>query len=234
MLHTIRQVVGNDSTWRAVLRGLNATFAHQIVTGRQIQEYISAHAGVDLRQCSQQYLTTTKVPMLEYRLDGSTLTYRWADVVPGFAMPIRVHAAKRQLDDAQADRAMADGDACRSTGRTRFAWTRTTTCSPGGWTAPATRRTRPGRAEPRGLDDHADRPGPSPAPRRRRRRGRLAAVRLSRPQSHRRGRAGPRDRGLPARLRADPAHGSPDRPGSRGGRRALARLALVSGPSASG
>jgi aminopeptidase N len=90
MLHTIRQVVGNDSTWRAVLRGVNATFAHQIVTGKQIQDYFSAHAGVDLSRVFAQYLTTTRVPTLEYRLDGSTLTYRWADVVPGFAMPIRV------------------------------------------------------------------------------------------------------------------------------------------------
>jgi len=90
MLHTIRQVVGNDSIWRAVLRGVNATYAHQIVTGKQIQEYFSAHSGVDLSRVFQQYLTTTEVPTLEYRLDGSTLTYRWADVVPGFDMPIRV------------------------------------------------------------------------------------------------------------------------------------------------
>ncbi|MGN6392496.1 MAG: M1 family metallopeptidase [Gemmatimonadales bacterium] len=90
MLHTIRQVVGNDSTWRAILRGVQARFAHQIVTGRQVQDYMSDHAGVDLHRIFQQYLTTTKVPTLEYRLDGSNLTYRWADVVPGFAMPIRV------------------------------------------------------------------------------------------------------------------------------------------------
>jgi aminopeptidase N len=90
MLHTMRQVVGNDSTWRAVLRGVNAAYAHRIVTGKQIQEYFSAHAGVDLSRVFAQYLTTTRVPTLEYRLDGSTLTYRWADVVPGFAMPIRV------------------------------------------------------------------------------------------------------------------------------------------------
>jgi hypothetical protein len=47
MLRTIRQVVANDSTWRAVLRGLNGEFAHRVVTGRQVQEYISAHTGVD-------------------------------------------------------------------------------------------------------------------------------------------------------------------------------------------
>jgi aminopeptidase N len=96
MLHTIRQVVGNDSTWRAVLRGVNTAFAHRIVTGKQIQEYFSAHAGVDLSRVFAQYLTTTRVPTLEYRLDSSTLTYRWADVVPGFAMPIRVMVGPEQ------------------------------------------------------------------------------------------------------------------------------------------
>jgi aminopeptidase N len=90
MLHTIRHVIANDTTWRAILRGLNAEFRHRIVTGRQVQEYISAKAGMDLSKVFAQYLTTTKVPVLEYRLDGSSLTYRWADVVPGFAMPLDV------------------------------------------------------------------------------------------------------------------------------------------------
>ena len=90
MLHTIRQVIGNDSTWRATLRGLHAEFGHKIVTGRQVQEYISGHAGVDLRKVFEQYLTTTKIPVFEYRLDGPALTYRWSNVVPGFDMPIRV------------------------------------------------------------------------------------------------------------------------------------------------
>ncbi|HEX5385204.1 MAG TPA: M1 family metallopeptidase [Gemmatimonadales bacterium] len=90
MLHTIRQLVGNDSTWRAVLRGLNQTFRHRVVTGRQVEEYMSAHTGVDLSRVFAQYLTTTKVPTLEYRLSGDTLSYRWTDVVPGFDMPVRV------------------------------------------------------------------------------------------------------------------------------------------------
>jgi aminopeptidase N len=96
MLHTIRQVVGSDSIWRAVLRGVNAQFAHQIVTGKQIEDYFSAHAGVDLSRVFQQYLTTTQVPTLEYRLDGSNLTYRWANVIPGFNMPVRVLTGEDQ------------------------------------------------------------------------------------------------------------------------------------------
>jgi aminopeptidase N len=90
LLHTIRQVVGDDAKWRGVLRGLSTTFRHQIVTSRQIEAYISQHAGIDLSKVFDQYLRTTRVPVLEYKIDGSTLRYRWTDVVPGFAMPVRV------------------------------------------------------------------------------------------------------------------------------------------------
>ncbi|HEY8256362.1 MAG TPA: M1 family metallopeptidase [Gemmatimonadales bacterium] len=93
MLHTIRQVVGNDSTWRAILRGLNAEYRHRVVTGKDVQNYISTKAGMDLHTVFDQYLTTTKLPVFEYRLEGKALTFRWANVVPAFSMPIRVFVA---------------------------------------------------------------------------------------------------------------------------------------------
>jgi signal transduction histidine kinase len=37
-----------------------------------------------------QYLTTTQIPALEYREEGQTLWYRWADEVTGFDLPVRV------------------------------------------------------------------------------------------------------------------------------------------------
>ena len=90
MLHTIRQIVDDDEKWRGILRGLNSTFRHQTVMGWQVEEYISKHAGVDLGKVFDQYLRTTKIPVLEYRIQGNVLSYRWTDVVPGFDMPIRV------------------------------------------------------------------------------------------------------------------------------------------------
>jgi aminopeptidase N len=93
MLHTIRQLVGDDEKWRGILRGLTTTFRHQTVSGTQVQEYISSQSGLDLRPVFAQYLTATKIPALEYRVSGSALSYRWADVVPGFAMPVRVSIA---------------------------------------------------------------------------------------------------------------------------------------------
>jgi aminopeptidase N len=90
MLHTIRQIVGDDEKWRGILRGLQQTFWHQTVTSAQVEQYISQHAGVDLSKVFDQYLRTTKIPALEYRIRGTTLRYRWTDVVPGFDMPVGV------------------------------------------------------------------------------------------------------------------------------------------------
>jgi aminopeptidase N len=90
VLHTIRQIVGDDEKWRGILRGLNRTFWHQTVTGKQIEDYIGREAGIDLSKVFDQYLRTTKVPALEYRIAGKALSYRWADVVPDFAMPVAV------------------------------------------------------------------------------------------------------------------------------------------------
>ena len=90
MLLTIRQVVDDDARWRDVLRGLNHTFWHQTVTAAQVEDYMSREAGVDLSKVFQQYLTTTLVPEFDYKVESGTLSYRWANVVPGFAMPVRV------------------------------------------------------------------------------------------------------------------------------------------------
>ena len=90
MLHTIRQLVNDDAKWRDLLQGLNRTFWHQTVTGRQIEDYMSRQSGRDLSRVFDQYLRTARVPALEYRVEGDTLSFRWADVVPGFDMPVKV------------------------------------------------------------------------------------------------------------------------------------------------
>jgi len=90
MLHTIRQIVNDDARWRSTLRGVQSEFRHQTVTGQQVQRYMSERVGIDLSRVFAQYLTTTKIPVLEYRLEGATLSYRWTNVIAGFDMPVRV------------------------------------------------------------------------------------------------------------------------------------------------
>jgi aminopeptidase N len=114
MLHTIRQVVNDDERWRGVLRGLQSTFRHQVVTGRQVQEYMSAQSGVDLSRVFAQYLTTPQIPVLEYTVSDGTLRYRWTNVVPGFDMPVRVRlrdGSTRLLHPTTSFAAQSIGDA---------------------------------------------------------------------------------------------------------------------------
>jgi aminopeptidase N len=94
MLHTIRQLVGNDSVWRQVLRGMNKTFYHQTVTTNQIEQYMIQQTGLALQPVFDQYLRTTRIPVLEYRPVAGGFQYRWTNTVPGFAMPVRVCAGE--------------------------------------------------------------------------------------------------------------------------------------------
>lgn len=89
MLHTIRQLVANDSLWREMLRGINRTFWHQTVTTKQIEDYMAGYLHLDLQKVFDQYLRTIQVPVLEYRLKKNKLSYRWTNCVKGFNMPVK-------------------------------------------------------------------------------------------------------------------------------------------------
>lgn len=90
MLHTLRQIVNDDEKWRSILRGLNSTFYHQTVTTKQIEDYLSQRAGLDLNPFFNQYLRDIRIPTFEYFLKDNTLSYRWTNCVNGFNMPLKV------------------------------------------------------------------------------------------------------------------------------------------------
>ncbi|WP_431121882.1 M1 family metallopeptidase [Flagellimonas flava] len=90
MLHTLRQLLEDDTLWRSILRGLNEEFYHQTVTTEQIENYISKKTKKDLSAFFNQYLRTAMIPKLEYKQDGDTLRFRYVDIVEDFDMPIRL------------------------------------------------------------------------------------------------------------------------------------------------
>ncbi|MEK7258063.1 MAG: M1 family metallopeptidase [Bacteroidota bacterium] len=98
LLHTIRQVIGDDEKFRQILRGLNQNFALQTVTTEQVERYVSEKAGRDFSKVFDQYLRTTQVPVLEYKLEPdkkkkgkAKLFYRWTNCVAGFDLPVKVN-----------------------------------------------------------------------------------------------------------------------------------------------
>jgi len=88
MLHTIRQLVGNDSVFRNMLRGLNKTFYHQTVTTQQIEQYMIDYTKLDLKPVFDQYLRQRNPPTLQLIYTKTGMKYRWINSVKGFNMRI--------------------------------------------------------------------------------------------------------------------------------------------------
>jgi aminopeptidase N len=90
MLHSIRHAMNNDQKFREMLRNLNKKFYHQTVTTEQIQDVVSQYYGSSVEKIFDQYLRTTKVPVLEYSIsaDKKKLSYRYTNCVDGFNLPI--------------------------------------------------------------------------------------------------------------------------------------------------
>jgi aminopeptidase N len=122
MLHTLRQIVDDDSKWLEILRGLNKDFYHQVVEGVQIENALSRKTGMNLKPFFDQYLRDIRIPVFEYFVKGTDLNFRWNNCVSGFDMPVKIHvggAAKTinprtswatiKLDSANAD-IIADKD----------------------------------------------------------------------------------------------------------------------------
>ncbi|PWT79092.1 MAG: peptidase M1 [Bacteroidetes bacterium] len=91
MIHMIRHIIADDSLFRKILRGLNKEFYHQTVTTKQIEDYISRASGIDFSKVFDQYLRTTKIPVLEYKIHGHDLSFRWTNCIKGFKMPVDVN-----------------------------------------------------------------------------------------------------------------------------------------------
>lgn len=97
LLHTVRQIIDDDDQWRMILRGLNSEFYHQTVTTKQIENYISQKAGIDLSPVFDQYLRDIRIPILSLVKKANTMSYRWENTIQSFDMPIRVYVDAQEI-----------------------------------------------------------------------------------------------------------------------------------------
>ncbi len=99
MLHAIRQVIDNDEKFRMILRGLNKTFYHQTVTTKQIENYISQEAKFNFSKVFDQYLRTIQIPVLQYKINGKTISFKYDSCVKGFNLPLKISLGKQDKSE---------------------------------------------------------------------------------------------------------------------------------------
>ena len=88
MIHSIRNAMHDDEKFRNMLRFLGKKFYHQTVTADDIREAMESFTGFGPDKIFNQYLHTTQVPVLEYKLDGAQVSFRWSNCVDGFNLPL--------------------------------------------------------------------------------------------------------------------------------------------------
>lgn len=92
--HMLRAIVNDDEKFRQILRGLNRKFYHHTVSSKQIEAYICKKAGRDLSSFFDQYLRSATKPVLEYKLEGQKVKYRFSNCVEGFSMPVKISSVE--------------------------------------------------------------------------------------------------------------------------------------------
>jgi aminopeptidase N len=94
MLHTIRQIINDDALFRNILISLNEAYRHQTITTEEVETRISKLSHINLEKVFNQYLRSTRIPVLEYKIrkmdSGCEVFYRWSNVVDGFDMKIKL------------------------------------------------------------------------------------------------------------------------------------------------
>jgi aminopeptidase N len=102
MLHTLRSMMDNDTAWFRVLKEMNRKFYRQNVTTADITGFLAQATGLKLEGFFKQYLHTTEIPLLEYKIKekdhGLEVRYRWANTVGGFEMPVKITVTKGNFD----------------------------------------------------------------------------------------------------------------------------------------
>lgn len=99
MIHIIRKVINDDEKFRQILRGLNSTFRHQVVTTHQVESYIIKQSGINFQKTFDQYLRTINIPELEiyFSKDKEKVNYRWTNCIEGFDLPLVIDNKKHSI-----------------------------------------------------------------------------------------------------------------------------------------
>lgn len=94
MLHTLRNVVNNDSLWFETIYNFHEKNKRQIVTTEEVISFFNKSTKMNLSPIIYEYLKTADIPTFTYSLKRSgkntVLNYKWDTHNPEFKMPIEI------------------------------------------------------------------------------------------------------------------------------------------------
>jgi len=89
-LNTLRHVVDDDQVWWTLLQDYADHFEYRDIWTQDVINFFNRRLGRDLRPIFQQYLYYETLPVLELRVEGDSVLYRWRADVKDFDMPLKV------------------------------------------------------------------------------------------------------------------------------------------------
>lgn len=100
LIHMIRHIVG-DSTFKGLLLDMDRTFKHSVVTSAQVEAFFVGYNATTRSLLHptlfDQYLRSTKIPVLEYAFVKRRLWMRWTNAMPGLQLPVKVEVGSDTL-----------------------------------------------------------------------------------------------------------------------------------------
>lgn len=97
VVHMIRQVMNDDEKFRLLLREMNQTFYHKTISTKELELFINKATGIDFTPLFNQYLRTTQIPKLEYKIKNNKLSFRYTNCLTEFNMPVKIKTDKQIL-----------------------------------------------------------------------------------------------------------------------------------------
>ncbi|MCB0755870.1 MAG: M1 family metallopeptidase [Flavobacteriales bacterium] len=88
MIHTLRNVMNNDSLFKSILKGIAQEFAYETIDGEEIIEYVNQRSKYNYSPFFEQYLKYADVPVLEFKWEKKQLSLKWRAEAKGFRMPV--------------------------------------------------------------------------------------------------------------------------------------------------
>ena len=97
VVHIIRQIMNDDEKFRLLLRELNKAYCHKTVSSKELEAFINKNTEIDFTPLFNQYLRTTQIPVLEYKIKNNKLSFRYTNCLNEFNMPVKIKTDKEIL-----------------------------------------------------------------------------------------------------------------------------------------